>query len=301
MNHRIIVSQRVGRLGNQIFLFANLIAFSLATGVKIAHPTLGCYAQYFAGCKFDIFCNYPVLKNRKRRVLLIERLFLFFFFRVFDRLGFLNLFFKKNLYESDYTRLENLASDKFISLVFSNRTTYLTKGWYFRFEKIHPSQFLNEIQAFFSLSEPYNSNVVKIEAKARNNSDILIGIHMRQTDFKHHENGRFYYTTDQYFSLMQHCAGLFDHKRVAFLIVSDEPKSSSDFPGLNCNFGSGIDVEDMYCLGHCDYIIGTFASSFSLWPAVLFQKPTYRISEPSYRPSLEDFVKLLDPWKSETV
>jgi hypothetical protein len=95
-------------------------------------------------------------------------------------------------------------------------------------------------------------------------------------------------------------AMLFPSKRVSFLVVSDEPKSPLDFPGLQCSWGSGIPVEDMYLLGRCDYIISNAASSFSLWPSFLYQIPNLRISKPDLTPTISDFKTHTTPWIIKT-
>jgi hypothetical protein len=294
--HKVVVLQRVGRLGNQIALMSNLVAFSQATGVIILHPTLGAYADYFRGTCCDLFCRYPAVNSSKRRVPILYRMLLYSVFRAFDRSGAANKMYPGRVWESDYKTQLDLASPEFLTRVRSARYTFLTKGWFFRYPDVDKTSFLADLGSFFSLAEPYASRVAAVLRKAKSMSDILIGVHIRQSDFRDHAGGKYFHSTKDYARLMEHTCRLFPGQNVDFLVVSDEPKSAFDFPGLRCHFGSGQDVEDMYSLGGCDYIIGSAASSFSLWPAVLFQRPTYRILDPACKPTKDDFRITLEPW-----
>jgi hypothetical protein len=189
-----------------------------------------------------------------------------------------------------------MTQPSFSAMVRGGRFTFLTKGWFFRYPQVQREDFLRELRSFFALAEPYASNVAQLVDRARVGCDILIGVHIRQTDFKEHAAGRYYFTTADYARLMQHCQRLFHPAKVGFLVVSDEPHDSSDFPSLRCAVGSGVDIEDMYCLGGCDYIVGSIASSYSVWPAVLFQKPTFRMASAHEMPKRDDFRLTLEPW-----
>ena len=297
--HTVVVMQRVGRLGNQIGLLANLIAFSLATGVRICHPTLGKYGNYFAGTADALFCCYPRQKTGNSNCLKSTRVLLYYFCRLLDQVGILKLLAPGRTLESDYQSLVDMSSSPFLAKVHGGRFTFLTKGWFFRYTSIVKHHFLTECRQFFDLAEPHKSNVLHIVSQARKDCDVLIGVHIRQTDFKDHAGGKHYFNTADYARLMRHCQDIFQPAKVGFLVVSDEPHNSSDFPSSRCSFGSGIDIEDMYCLGGCDYIIGSIASSYCLWPAVLFQVPIYQISNIAYAPRVNDFRVIIDPWEPQ--
>lgn len=294
--HTIVIMQRVGRLGNQIMLFANLIALSLATGIRVFHPVLGQYADYFAGTSGDLLCRYPQQRQCRNRPGRIRRLLIYYICRIADKTGVLKLFFANYVFEADYKSVVDMTQPHFIDKLLQGRYTFLTRGWLYRYSIIEKDDFLRELRRFFALVPPYKTNVERLVARARSGCQVLIGVHIRQTDFKEHAGGKYYFTTQNYEELMKHCQSLFLPAKVAFLVVSDEPHDASDFEGLSCFFGSGVDIEDMYCLGYCDYIVGSIASSYSTWPAVLFQKPTYRMFSPQAKPSLEDFVLTTDTW-----
>jgi hypothetical protein len=190
----------------------------------------------------------------------------------------------------------DLSDPSFLERVRQHSLFWLLGGWLFRYPTI-TKEFLPAAQQFFALCEPYASRVAELVSQARQGVDILVGVHLRQTDFKEHDGGKYFFTTKQYADIMNHTQNLFRGQRVGFLVVSDESKSESEFPGLRCAFGAGVPIEDMYALGACDYIISSYGSSFSAWPSFLYQKPGYRIQAAELRPEVDDFQCMTDPWR----
>jgi hypothetical protein len=298
--HTVVVGQRIGRLGNQLFLMGNLIALHQATGVHFAHAALREYGLYFEGSCRDPFCRYPLpqgVRDRSRRQLsgtYLARAAAYVGMRCLDKIDrFTGL--RRSVVSVDYRDTFDFSDPAFIARINSHKTTWLVGGWRFRYPTIKHS-FLPAARQFFALVEPYASNVSELVRCARADADILIGVHMRQTDFREHAGGKFYLTTPQYAALMHQAARLFTGRRVRFLLVSDEDTGNHDFGQLVCYRGTGVAVEDMYALGGCDYIISSVASSFSLWPSVLYQVPNYRISDPQREISISDFKPTTEPW-----
>lgn len=294
--HTVAVIETVGRMGNQIILLANLIALSMATGVNIAHPTFGSYANYFTGTIGNLFCRYPQGLHRRKSRHRIARIAVYKICRFLDKAGILNFVAPGRTFESDYQSQVDMTATFFIARVMGGRFTFLSKGWFFQYSPVSKNDFLQELRDYFQLVEPHSGNVARLISAARQNCDILIGVHIRHTDFKEHAGGRYYFETAAYYRLMNHCRTLFPMAQVKFFVVSDGPRTPSEFPALECCFGSGHEIEDMYCLGGCDYIIGPIASSYSLWPAVLFQKPTFRMSSAQDMPGRDDFKLTMEPW-----
>jgi hypothetical protein len=294
--HTVIVTQRVGRLGNQLFLLGNLLALHQATGVTFSHAALGEYGLYFEGTRHDLLCRYPLEQAAGSRLsaTCLGRKFAYFSSRCFDRVdNFIQL--RRSVVSIDYKETFNLSEPAFVGRINKHKRTWLTGGWRFQYPTIGRS-FLPAARRFFALVEPYASNVSNLVANARANAEILIGVHIRQTDFREHAGGKFYFTTAQYAALMHQAANIFPERKVHFLLVSDEDNENYGLGQLVCYRGTGVAVEDMYALGKCDYIISSAASSFSLWPSVLYQVPNYRISDPERRISISDFKTTTEPW-----
>ena len=295
MNGCLVVGQRIGRLGNQIYLLAHLLALHQAKGIGFAHPALGSYGRFFQGTCNDPLSRYPPVGD-SLLARFIPRSACYYGTRLLDKAKIVGRPGRTNFLRADYREVMDMANPGFLGRVREHRRFWLLGGWLFRYPTIS-KDFLPAARQFFALCEPYASRVAKLVSQARQGVDILVGVHIRQTDFKEHAGGKYFFTTEQYAGGMRHTQNLFCGHRVGFLVVSDEPKSKSDFPGLRCNFGTGTPIEDMYALGACDYVISSYGSSFSAWPSFLYEKPSYRIQDAGYQPSFEDFQCNTDPWR----
>lgn len=107
----------------------------------------------------------------------------------------------------------------------------------------------------------------------RTNYDYLIGVLIRQYDYRRYASGRFFFESPQYASWMKAALTTFKrHGRVGFLIASDEIQDPSVFEGLPFHFCTGAKVgpghylENLAELGLCDVVM-TPPSSFGCWGA----------------------------------
>lgn len=295
MHPRFIVGQRVGRLGNQAFLLANLLACHQATGIGFCHPVLGNYGKYFKGTADDYLARFPGAAIGQPRGT-AARLAAYCTLRGLCKLKLLARPGSPLVRQISGNEELDLSDENLQQTVRQSGHIWLLGSWLFRYPTI-TTRFFPLAKEFFELTEPYHSRVATILSTARRKTGVLIGVHIRQTDFKHHEEGRFFFTTEQYGRVMREAQRLFGGPGVRFMVVSDEKKHPEYFPGLPCEFGSGSDIEDMYCLGGCDYLISSAASSFSLWPAFLNRIPSYRIKDPDQPLTREAFVVSDGMWK----
>src|SRR5258707_15885756 len=59
-----IIAGRCGRLANRIVLFANFIALAAERGARVMNPTFHSYATLFESTRRDIYCRYPLARQR---------------------------------------------------------------------------------------------------------------------------------------------------------------------------------------------------------------------------------------------
>ncbi len=126
--------------------------------------------------------------------------------------------------------------------------------------------------------------------------DILIGIHIRQGDYRTARDGELYYSTAQYVTWMRMLPERFPGQRVGFFIASNERQDTTLFTGLDCRaipqeemhrIGDSP-IRDMTLLSQCDYILGP-PSSFSGWASFTGQVPIHFLRGDESTLSLEDF------------
>ena len=124
---------------------------------------------------------------------------------------------------------------------------------------------------------------------ARGDSELLIGVHIRRSDYAKFMDGKFYYTHEQYRTCMEQTQNLFADKTVRFLMQSDEPVDADVFKPFDVCFARGERATQIYVLAGCDYLIGP-PSTFLSWASFYNQVPHYKIMDLEKIPTIQDFV-----------
>ena len=125
-------------------------------------------------------------------------------------------------------------------------------------------------------------------------ADVVVGVHVRQGDYRTWRNGKYFFNPARYADWMREMAGLFPGRRAAFLICSDEPRNASEFPGITVELGAGSALADLCALAGCDYIIGP-QSTYTQWASFYGNKPLLLLQSAADRLELDNFrVSFLD-------
>lgn len=150
-----------------------------------------------------------------------------------------------------------------------------TKGWSTRTDVRYLKQTKKELQHIFRPKSEITNKAGQLIHRIKENADIVVGVHIRRGDYATWNNGRFYYSLDDYHRFMLHIKELYHSQKVAFFISSNEEFPLDVFPGCDChrftNEPSGA-ILDLYTLSVCDYIIGPF-SSYSRWASFIGEVP----------------------------
>lgn len=266
----IVISRDYGQLGNQLFLFAQFIAFSAEHGVAVANPTFQDYAGFFQTTSSDAWCRFPakpstwhgptsrrmVMATVKRWSKLMRQL----------RISTPGL---RLLKLGDDEGLD-LTSERFMQLAKKPGLLFV-RGWWFR-DRDNFKKHIDTIRAYFAPVDAVADPARMVANRARDDGDMLVGVHMRQGDFSWYLGGRYYYPTPVYIDLMKQAVALFPRRRVRFVVCSNEPHTPEEFEGLPVMISSNSAVVDMHVLANCDCIIGP-PSTFSLWASLIGKAP----------------------------
>ncbi|MCB0333964.1 MAG: alpha-1,2-fucosyltransferase [Bdellovibrionales bacterium] len=288
MRHPVLIlTGRYGRLANRLFLTAHALAAAEELGGSVLNLVFEEYADYFVGTEQDMLCRYPQqqslirhpkLRNQYCKVL---RWIVDLHSKRNSSLGRV-----KHLVLPDLREFYSLEGEEFKELASS--TGYIVlNGWRFRAHSLLEKH-RERVKEYFSLSERYQTSVENLHKEIRERSDIVVGVHIRQGDYRYHFGGRHFYEDSQYISLMQHINELFPQKKVLFLVCSNEQKSEEAFPDLKVRVAKGNEVEDLYSLAACDYIVGA-PSTYSMWASYWGGPPLYIIEDSNCRPELSHF------------
>jgi hypothetical protein len=291
-----VIVNKAGQLGNRLFLFSHFIACAIENNFTVVNPTFDEYASFFKTTSKDIFCRYPQSKSLLYQSKLARKVCFKLTQNLINHLT-------KNKIDNSYLRLIKLEdpnveldfgrqifcldNPSFLKTINSKQITFV-HGWLFR-DYSNLGKHADKVRNFFEPLDIFQNNVIKLVEKIRKESDILIGVHIRQEDYKFFLNGRYFYSIEEYMEIMKKVENIFYNKSVAFLICSNSKQSEKDFSEFNSFFGTGHLIEDLYSFAQCDYIIGP-PSTYTMWASFYGKVPLYRIFDTAKTPKIDDFI-----------
>lgn len=149
------------------------------------------------------------------------------------------------------------------------------KGWQTRTDIRYLTQTKKQLQHIFRPKDEITTKAERLISELKMNNDIVVGVHIRRGDYATWNDGKFFYSLEQYHQFMLRIKSLYKDKSVAFFISSNEDFSTDIFDDCICvRFGkepSGA-ILDLYTLSICDLIIGPF-SSYSRWASFIGEVP----------------------------
>jgi hypothetical protein len=296
------IGSRCGRLANRLFVFAKFIALAEEHGYRLINFSFHSYSELFEGTCGNIYCRYPRPKRRSWLDLLPG---------VAAALRTTRLPYHLTRYASVLNERFPIFGSSVVTLreLSECQGTLLDDEAYQ--EKIRPAKVVlvygcwlytpslvkkhgDKIRAYFRPVEKHaNASREAIES-LRREADIIIGVHIRQGDYRGWNGGKYFFPVARYAAWMHELAAQFPGRKVAFFVCSDEPRSLGEFPGLIVGLGTDSPVSDVYALAHCDYILGT-KSTFSQWASFYGEKPLLQVCGTDEAARLENFrVSYLD-------
>lgn len=292
----IVILSTPGQLGNNLILFAHVIAFCLSHDLRAISFGFLPHAEHFAGTRGALLvCAYPPRRERGEQLgmpRLVRSMFRRSSWAASKAGSYLmaakgDRFFDLGL---DHSRIPaNL--DRLQELSATYGTVFL-RGWSFR-DPMAVSMHGASLREYFRPVEPYARSAAARAEEARGDG-LLIGVHVRRGDYLQYRGGAFCYSDGTYVTLIRQTRQLFPPgANVSFIITSDDPMAGERIaamcPELSIGQGTGHVIEDLSLLGECDYLLGP-PSTFSKWASFYGRKPLYQVRGPSVPFTLSDFV-----------
>jgi hypothetical protein len=253
-----------GRLGNQLISQANLLALCLEHEPRfsLANASLLPYRGNFSKAECERFGNPSEADQAFAQMLAL----LFRSQRLYRALSHRvpNLKWESaHIVVDDSRRLE---LDEPLPPGFGAKTLFLS-GWGINSGPLlyrHRRRILEHLA--FKID---HRRIDEIVSRARNGCDVLIGVHIRQGDYRSFANGIHYFSSGEYASAMRDLAQRISPLRVSFLVCSNSPQRDADFEGLDVSVcRDTTPTDDMTILSRCDMIFGP-PSTFSFWASYM--------------------------------
>jgi len=262
----IISTSTSGRLGNRLQVSAFALAFAADKGQRAALLGMGEYARYFEGSLHSWFHIYskaigfttPSTTHPQVRRLVRNNL------RILARIGLLQRV------ESPEGRFRNLRE------IDIRKGVVHLDGHYFSATKCLKRK-CNLIRKFFRPLPKHRKRVDRLVDCYRNKYGRIIGIHVRQGDYREWESGRHFFEVDTYVDAAKK-AFEDPHENTLFVIVSDGDIPEEVFSEVPFTKGPGTEIEDLYLLSKCDAIVGPL-STFNIWSSFFGKVPRYEMKK----------------------
>ena len=144
------------------------------------------------------------------------------------------------------------------------------EGWNFR-SRHAIMDCRQTIKKVFKPTEAIEKKSAERLTEARQQAEIIVGVHVRWGDYKGSER---YFSKSEYGQRMSEIRALLAPGKVAFLLFGSEPLEKEGFPEGSIICAPGTPAEDLYSLAACDYIVGP-PSTFSMWASFYGGHPLF--------------------------
>ena len=274
MKKIIIIKHGGGELANQLWNYASVYSYAKEQNAELINDSFYEYGNYF-----------PNL--HQERVKIIDR----YFFKAFTGNTQRRSSMKKKLYRLVYGIYASIICLVNTKNVIKSRVPYLlTHGMLEGFNRIYLDGWLfrnprglkrhrNEIIKHFEPTQEIISSVNNFVQAIRKKYDHVVGVHIRQGDYEIWHGGKYFINLYVVKAILNEylVKQYQQHKRICFIISSDEYVDQEIFKGLDCVITEKNMIEDLFILSKTDVIIGSnstfgaFASYYGNIPHIVMQ------------------------------
>ncbi len=281
----IILQNDGGELANQLWTFTSVYAYCLEKDFDCQNYSFFEYGQYFdipINNKLIKFLFFKPFKNHRARRNNPKNKFWRFFYKIYAKTF---IYFFKNRVASSINSdgkkiyLSPTEENDLLIKIENDTLPIYFSGWLFR----NPEgliKYRKEIINYFKPKKIYTKTAeIKIE-KLKNKYKNVIGIHVRQDDYKIFKNGLYLISQKRVSEILNEyliSTGK-NSQNTMFAFTSDGPINKNLFKKYNITINKGNPIEDLYLLSLCDTIIGSnssfgnFAAYYGDKPHIIFQK-----------------------------
>ncbi len=287
MKKKIIILAPSGhRLANQLWNFMSIYAYCLEKGYACENPSFFRYEKFFniipaQSSIFKILSflhSAPVKKIRGWSYILYQKYVMRIkkhqSKRVVSDKREPHVFYLPPSKTEDKEYREALSA-----LENSLERNFYFDGWLFR-NPVGIEKYRKEIKEYFAPKKEASEKIEAFFSPLRKNFKEIVGIHIRQGDYRTWEGGQFYFQPKEVRKILEDY--LAHHRKnpehVLFLMCSDESVDMSVFNGLKTKEGPGGMIEDLFALSKTDLIIGcdstygAFAAYYGNIPLAVFSR-----------------------------
>jgi hypothetical protein len=266
----VIIQKRVGQLGNQLFAIAHFTAAAIENDYRVLCPCFEYPLDEFPNINSNR--NLKVIRSGHRMNRLVHGCFKFL------RLTIPNSPWHR-CYLAEGLPSVNVGSPEFVAE--ARKKIVACEGFGFR----DGENVIKHRQLIMELLRQGEATERKVQEFISDNrldqNVVLVGFHVRRTDYRTYRNGEYCYDDATWLSWIREARAVFGSggKRFVGIICSDEDASGLINSADDVIRGPGRVYEDLCVLSKCHYIIGP-PSTFSSWASFTGRVPLLHMTKP---------------------
>lgn len=283
MKKAVIIEHGGGELANQLWNYASIYAYTLETGLKLENPSFYEYGSMFCiprGFWADLLLYSPFRAYRGRRNKLLpktwRKLYKLWAKSVYARHGSSVISSVNSNNQVYYLPPTKMPSEDLKRLEVEGEMYF--SGWLFRNPR-GLEKYRSQVVEYFKPIEKIENEVAAFVTQARTKPH-LVGVHIRQGDYKEFKDGAYWIEQTRVREIMEEYLKFSGKTReeVSFVITSDGKVRNELFSGLNIIISPLSAIHDLFVLSKTDIILGSdssfgdFAAYYGNIPHVVFKR-----------------------------
>lgn len=246
-----VICDAPGQTCNRLWSYLDTVSWAIKNDGKVYVINWDTDIKYFPNLLKSRYCSFP------------------FYSQIFFKL------FGENRWKHICAIISlNSFARKIRNIWIGKRLGFLN-GWDLREKhEYYPYVKKSVLQDIFSPSQQIIQDVSSELDKYKSEGYFIVGVHMRGGDYRHWENGQYFFEKEEYRDFMSQIKALFAKKKVCFFISTNEKYDKSYFDEFTlCELNKNTTaIHDLYALSQCNRIIGPH-SSFSRWASFIGDVP----------------------------
>jgi len=269
-----IIGTPYGRWGNRLMLYSYIISWSKKFNGIVLNPSFIEYQEYFKNFQSNYFGLVPCIKHSKIK---------FFYFlsiitkESFKRISYRNINIPRIISFDLESENKDYEEKSFQSLLHFNKIIFF-RGFLFGkrdFTGVSDLRiYFNHLFEFSDIIERRSEEIINSIKKTK-----IVGVCMRQGDYKNHFGGKLFLNDYEYKILIDRVLRLFGDDYGVF-VACEEMKENPIHHGAYFNYEDP--AVNLCTLSKCDYLIGP-ASTFMTWASFINNVKTCYIDRDNFR------------------
>ncbi len=280
MKKIIILKHGGGELANQLWNYLSIYAYGLEIEAEVRNPSFFEYHSFFRFLPKENFITkiraffFRVPRRRSHFIVKSARFKYKISSKIITSLNSHCVFSSEN----NENKATYLPPTKSLPPEFENcNKTYFT-GWLFR-NPFGLEKFNAELHKVFTPTDKALAQVEKIVNPLRQKYQKIIGVHIRQADYKVFKDGKFLINQERIREIVGEYAkeNIIDAGKTVLLVTSDGPIDENLYKNMNIYVSKENSVIDLFLLSKTDVILGSDSSfgAFAAWygniPHIIFK------------------------------